>query len=600
MTTSNAAKEAARARMAAHQGGENYTTALRHIRVQTTSPDAAPTSAKAYLTAVLEQLRARGWPTEADDDTENGTYSGHAGPTGSVQLEVWREGNEEQHDPDDASLVDPAGSLHLMTICPAGNASVEDLEWGTAGTTAPKAAAEQLDAELARTRLKRVRGMEELSTTPCPVCGDRYPEHHLLRTPPAPTRCARRASGTGTSATAHRSAVPGRPDRPARLRGPVAPAGWDAVVAVLALTCGANLGTRAVRELRWRKGWPMLMSRWNDPLGQCWIWPPPAEDRHAAFRQLGAGASLRTVVQALDLHCPQARTQAKVLCREAEVRWRESLWHSAVGYAIAFTTQSYERDRHRRPVHVIASTSDGLSQINEPFRVAGDAVNIEGGLEVLLDYLLFPLLLGHGMRDAPDEPQRRNGAQSGDRRPARRSADAGISHGIDRAAQLAVILNKIPGAPQPETMWDGMAVSAEEEGAEAFGSTAPVNDVVAHLREELRLQVAGTMLDGHGPLEATADGAWERLGWWIPSDDAGHAVRQARAYLGQDLPVQVLWAGHLGRRPDPAWVDVTVVDVHATSTGPRNVPWLGIWDGQALAGMMLSDIAALRRPDATG
>lgn len=598
MPTSNAAKEAARARMAAHPG-ENYTTALRHIRVQATIPDAPSASAKAYLTAVLEQLRSRGWPTEADDDTENGTYCGYAGPTGAVQLEVWREGNEEQHDPDDADLVDPAGALHLMAMCPAGNATVEDLEWGTAGTTAPKAAAEQLDAELARTRLKRVRGMEELSTTPCPVCGDRYPEHHLLSNSPSAEAVCPACIWDGDQH--YRTDLPYLAVQLDRLayEDLSAPAGWDAVVAVLALTCGAKLGTRAERELRQRNGWPMLMSRWNDPLDRCWIWLPPAEGRHAAFRQLGAGASLRTVVQALDRHCPKARTQAKSLCREAEVRWRESLWHSAVAYAVAFTTQSHERDRHRRPVHVVASTSDGLSQINEPFRVAGDAMNIEGGLEVLLDYLLFPLLLGHSMRDAPDEPQRRYGAQSGDQRPARRSADARISHGIDRAAQLAVILNKIPGAPQPETMWDGSPVPAEEH-PEAFGSTAPVNEVVAHLREELRLQVAGTLFDEHGPLEVTADGAWERLSWWIPSDDAGHAVRQARAFFDQDLPVQVLWAGHLGSRPVPAWVDVTVVEVHATSTGPRDVPWLGIWDGRSLAGMMLSDIAAVRRPDATG
>ena len=78
---------------------------------------------------------------------------------------------------------------------------------------------------------------------------------------------------------------------------------------------------------------------------------------------------------------------------------RDSLWASAVAYAVAFTTQAHERHRHRKPVHVVDSTSDGLSRINEPFRVQRDALNIEGGLQALLDGLLFPFLLGHGLDD---------------------------------------------------------------------------------------------------------------------------------------------------------------------------------------------------------
>ncbi|WP_458690550.1 hypothetical protein [Nocardia tengchongensis] len=72
-----------------------------------------------------------------------------------------------------------------------------------------------------------------------------------------------------------------------------------------------------------------------------------------------------------------------------------------MAYAVAFTTQALERDQHRRPVHVVASLSDGLSQIRPPFAVYGDALNVEGGLEELLEHLMFPLLLGHGLYNEP-------------------------------------------------------------------------------------------------------------------------------------------------------------------------------------------------------
>jgi hypothetical protein len=44
-----------------------------------------------------------------------------------------------------------------------------------------------------------------------------------------------------------------------------------------------------------------------------------------------------------------------------------------------------------------APTSAGLSLIEAPFQVSGDALHVEGGLHALLEYLLFPLPLGHGL-----------------------------------------------------------------------------------------------------------------------------------------------------------------------------------------------------------
>ncbi|MGX1887379.1 hypothetical protein [Streptomyces sp. NPDC055287] len=95
-----------------------------------------------------------------------------------------------------------------------------------------------------------------------------------------------------------------------------------------------------------------------------------------------------------------------------------------------------------------------------------------------------------------------------------------------------------------------------------------------------------------------SDRAWERLGSWIPSDSAPHAVRQARAYLTEKMRVHALWAGPAGSWEEPRWVCVEISEVNAHSTGPRDVPWLRVWDGWSLFGLTLSDIAMVRRAEA--
>ncbi|WP_424534385.1 hypothetical protein ACOZ38_29345 [Sphaerisporangium viridialbum] len=321
-------------------------------------------------------------------------------------------------------------------------------------------------------------------------------------------------------------------------------AGWAAVAAVLALTCGANLGRRLERELNRRRGWPLVMSRWDQPLDRSWIWLPPRERRHPAFFvHLGAGASLAAITEALERHDPTLHKQAQRLCRDAQVRWRPALWSAAIAYAVAFTTQAAERDRHRKPVHVVDSTRDGLSQIRTPFAVTGDANNVEGGLEELLEHLLFPLLLGHGLRDEPRESRRIYGAEPADDRPARSRSDARVTHERDRANQVAVVLGQIPGVPDAEVIWDGSARPAQD-GA-PLGATSPVNKDIDKLRQAARIQVAEQMYDDAGPIAMVADEAWSRAGWWIPADITPYAVRQAHDFLGDRPHVNVLWGREL-------------------------------------------------------
>ncbi|MGX1887378.1 hypothetical protein [Streptomyces sp. NPDC055287] len=106
--------------------------------------------------------------------------------------------------------------------------------------------------------------------------------------------------------------------------------------------------------------------------------------------------------------------------------------------------------------HVVDSTADGLSEIRS-FPVTGDAVNVECGLQELLEHVLFPMLLGHGLRDMPQEPSRLYGAVDGDDRPARQASQARISYATDPSAQLAVALGRIPGFGRGEIPFDGAA-----------------------------------------------------------------------------------------------------------------------------------------------
>ncbi|MFF3730936.1 hypothetical protein ACFYXM_11585 [Streptomyces sp. NPDC002476] len=564
-------------------------------------PDPGPVLAKDYLKALVAEFRRLGWGAGDETDLEHFGLTAYAGPVAGLSLSVGRadeadDGGEER-DPDDPGQCDLGKPLYLTAMCPAGNATVDDFEdgLGDCSTEPVRATARRLDTGLGATRLARVRGMEERSTMPCPICGDRYPEHHLLGNSPSADPVCPACVFDGDQH--YRTDLPYLAVQLDLLlhEDLSAPAGWDAVAAVLALTCGANLRARLDRALGERGGWPFVMERWGEPLTRSWIWLPPPADRHPMFRHLGAGANLAALVDAVDHHAPTARTEAKTLCREADVRWRDALWPAAIAYAVALTTQACERDRHRTPYHLVHSLSDGLEQTMKPFAVTGDASNVESGLEELLRYQLLPMLLGHSLDEEPDDPRRRYGAQDGDERPAATGSDARISHGIDRANQVAVILGTLPFTPPGVPVWDGAPVTGAD--AEGLGSTAPAGEQCAALRQEARQQAAETLYDAGGPLVVDADHAWDRDGWWIPSDHSLHAVRQARQFLGSRTRVLALWYGPGAQFPEPVQVCVEVTDVHPRSTGPVDVPWLSVWDGHSFFGMTLSDLALVRRAE---
>ncbi|MFG2210995.1 hypothetical protein [Streptomyces sp. NPDC048638] len=564
-------------------------------------PAASPLLARDYLKALLSEFRLMGWGAgHHEPELEAFGLTSYAGPVAGLSLSVGRAGANdegEELDPDDPEEADLTRPLYLMAMCPSGNTTVEDFEDGLAdcSSEAVRTTARRLDTKLGETRLGRVRGAEEWSTTSCPICGDRYPEHHLLRNSRSAEPVCPACIFDGDQG--YRTDLPYLAVELDRLLHDdlAAPAGWDAVAAVLALSCGPNLGARLDRELKKRGGWPFVMERWGEPLERSWIWLPPPAHRHEAFKDLGAGATVAALVDAVDRHDPTARATAKALCRESEVRWRDSLWPAAIAFAVAFTTQGFERDRHRTPFHVVHSLSDGLEQTMKPFAVTGDASNIEYGLEALLKHHLFPVLLGHSLDEEPDDPRRRYGAQDDDDRPAPSSADAHLSHGIDRAHQVAVVLGKIPFTPPGVPHWDGAAAIGAD--ARGLGSTAPANDLCRAVRDEARQQAAEALYDLDGCDAVDAEQAWTRNGWWIPSDHAAHAVRQAQQFLGTKSRVLALWFGPGAQFPEPAQVCVDIIGVNAHSTGPRDVPWLQVSDGRSVFGLTLSDVALIRRAE---
>lgn len=295
---------------------------------------------------------------------------------------------------------------------------------------------------------------------------------------------------------------------------------------------------------------------------------------------------------------PTLQTQARQLLRENHIAWRPSILTAAVAYAVAFSTQAHERDRHRVPVHVVDSTGDGLSRIMKPFAVIGNAENVEYGLQTLLQSLLFPLLLGHGLYDQPSDPRRQYGVAEDDTRPPGTRRDAHISHSIDRDAQVSVVLGyATSGLVSQKTLWEGPAGSTPD--IQRFGGTAPVNDQIDELRRHARVEAARATYDHGGPLSMTADNACNSIGWWIPADDAPHAVRQAQSFLTANPRIDMLWAGPSGFLPEPIWVCVDLLHFNAHSTGPTDVPWISVSDGHSTFGVALADIAVLCRVPVT-
>src|SRR5690606_6550823 len=147
--------------------------------------------ARDYLQALVAELRLLGWGAgHHEPEVDCFGLTVYAGPVAGLSLSVGRADDDadgDEHDPDDPGQSDLTKPLYLTSMCPSGNATVEDFEDGLAdcSTEAVRVTARRMDSKLGKTRLHRVRGTEEHSTASCPICADRYPEHHLLKNSPS-------------------------------------------------------------------------------------------------------------------------------------------------------------------------------------------------------------------------------------------------------------------------------------------------------------------------------------------------------------------------------------------------------------------------------
>lgn len=370
MTRDRKRKQAVRS--AAATNGESYVRAARRM-----NRDGSPTPI--LTTAVVDDLvaafRTAGWPVEVEPNLmEGGTRWLFAGPTHAT---VTRESNSfgQDFDPDDADQADldvpPAvhfGAPSLGDPCISVTASGEE----------PCArVVERLDRALAQERSRALK--EAIDDTRCAVCGDRYPLRHLL----APTdseellvcpACVFDGDllSADTIALAH--------DLDRLVGGDLAaPAGWTAVVALLA--CAGGPGSTTLLDREWRASGSLYApaEHWGDPR-RLWVWLPPRADRPAALSHLGCGASLGAVLDAVERAHPDLRDRVRDRLRddleldEEDADYThdylvEQVWPAVIAYAVTFGTQTGERGAHRPPWHVLDSLEEGC--LADHFEQAG-------------------------------------------------------------------------------------------------------------------------------------------------------------------------------------------------------------------------------------
>ncbi|MFD4243692.1 hypothetical protein ACFWP3_19155 [Streptomyces sp. NPDC058525] len=225
----------------------------------------------------------------------------------------------------------------------------------TTGTpSVPHAETQAPAAALASARARKMA--ETPGDARCALCADSYPARHLL----APTDCD--ALKVCPACVFEEELF--APVESAELAFGIdrllvedlsAPAAWTAVAALLACAGGEAFAARLGDVDASRPP----SAGWVDP-GQFWIWLP-LHSRPAALAELGPGASLHAVVQAVERAHPDLReTYATRLAADLESGapfgvasddeyFVEEIWVSVIAYAVTFVTQRLERPGHRVP-----------------------------------------------------------------------------------------------------------------------------------------------------------------------------------------------------------------------------------------------------------
>ncbi len=397
MTEGRKGKRAIRARMAAT--GEPYTLARRRLASNPQDGQGVVLAQRLHVDLVAA-LRRAGWPVEAERRPDCGEYYSYPGP---AWLAVGRPDQLSSvvgdEDPDDESRVDLTRPPQVQVIAPQLDAGDGFRVQATLDGQRP---VDDLVAALADLlidgRAEAVRATADDAA--CSICGDRYPNEHLL----APTGAERVAVcpacvfdgdllHTGSTA-----ALAGQLDW-LLATDLAAPAGWSAVAALLATAARPGLGRRLQAEWR-RYGVVTLPSWWWSSPEDIWIWLPPASIRPHPLEGFGPGARLAAIVRAVDTAHPHLRQQVRDRLREAHAEagveeasdgFAEAIWPAVLAYVVAFRTQAGERPAHRAPLeHVVdsfATFADHLGQLGSSLDDIDIELTLSVGLEVVGDAL---------------------------------------------------------------------------------------------------------------------------------------------------------------------------------------------------------------------
>jgi hypothetical protein len=371
MTRNKQAKTAARDLAA--RTGKPYAAARRQTASRSNGAGNGPVILAADLRKeLINAFRGAGWPVEADPSYEFGKYQLYAGP---MAITVGRADQLDSfsgpEDPDDEAFVDVTVPPTIGLTAPLDVVQDEpsaQLE----GTLAAADVVRRASELLAGGRADAIR--RKRADTDCPICGDRYPAEHLLS--PADHGLAVCPACVFDGDLFYGGRFPNLAfDLDRLLDGDLAaPAGWSAVVALLA--CGARPGLSERLTAIWDENEVLHAPapHWSDP-GSIWIWLPHGT-RPTCLERFGPGARLGVIVDAIDAAYPdlRGRVRAELLesAREAGVfedddegsgipdGFLAAVWPAVIAYTLAFTTQANERPMHRPPLQHVVNSFDCL------------------------------------------------------------------------------------------------------------------------------------------------------------------------------------------------------------------------------------------------
>jgi hypothetical protein len=352
--------------------------------------------ARRLHTDLVAALRRAGWPVEAERRPDFGAYSSYPGP---AWLAVGRRDQLRSlvgdEDPDDALSVDltrppqiqvtapqlDAGGGYLVQATLQGDRPVDDLVAALADL-------------LADGRAEVIRAASDDAA--CVICGDHYPQEHLL-TPTEAERlavCPACVFDGDLVYSGFTALLTGQLDR-LLATDLAAPAGWSAIAALLASAARPGLGERLQAEWR-RYGVVTLPSWWWTTPGDIWIWLPPVCSRPRPLERFGPGARLEAVVEAIDIAHPDLRQHVHDRLHEVHAEagvengsdgFVEAIWPAVLAYVVAFTTQAAERPAHRAPlehvVHSFDAFRDHLGQLGSSLDDLDIQLTLGVGLEVV-------------------------------------------------------------------------------------------------------------------------------------------------------------------------------------------------------------------------